>query len=293
MKVYQPTPFQAKLGLLYGPEKTGKTTLALGLPKPMVIMALDESIDRAIGRYLMQPEAAGMQVLEVGHQETMPYDSLRDIDPQTIVIRRYNSPLILPGQNVWGYQELWEGNMVPEFIWMMEHPTIESVVVDTGGIMWTIAHTAQLQRAQANKSRERLSQIEYSRPNEEMRRLLGFAKLRRKSVLFTHHEKTRWVDKEPAGITWDGWSHLGRYVDYIMEIELGLFCRKCQVPFPDTVGGLAPHARHKLDIDREVLPNLTMTSSGLNLSLTGLMVRNPTYQKVQEELLKSAIGGVQ
>ena len=274
----------------FGHNKTGKSSLLLSSPKPLIIYDLDRSIGRAIIRWHKQNPT--MRVKLVLESEALDYNLLNgDWD---VIIRQVVVPTYLPGQPVTGYINLWNDFFLQECIGGVDYP-IASLGIDTGTILWAIAHRAHLEKAQQNNSnRERLTQIEYGIPNMELRGIFNKARNSNKNFILVHHPKTAYgegpiedgrgnvkiVKNTPIGDTWDGFLHMGRAVDITVEHMLWRWCKW----EPCAQSGIAVHplwdSGHTAHdpMLQEIIPVLRIVESGYSLKMNGMIVPNPTVQ---------------
>ena len=209
----------------WGDIKTAKTTLGLSFPTPWVLFDFDLGFGRSKHRLpLIQP---GKTLIEIPWNIALTADILGAAD---MIVKSYKLPIKFPKQLVRGWLALWEEEVLPDITITMETSHIKSILYDTGTVMWNLGKDAQLERAQNAKkekdggTRESLSEIEYSMPNQEMRAVLGSAKHYGKNLYIPHHvggkyQATLLGKSERVGDTWDGWRHLGAVVDVIIKTE--------------------------------------------------------------------------
>lgn len=195
----------------YGDIKTGKTDFALTAPKPLVHFDLDLGFDRVAHRY---PTAKRLG----------PNDKLvNNVNYGGITVKRYSPPMVLPNQRVQGMEAMW-AELIADISYAYSDPKIASVTIDTATVMWAWATFAQLERAQnRDQNRIALQQIEYSRPNQEMRRILEASRLLGKNLILVHHltdiyEKkatVRGIEEVKTGERWAGFAHTGGIADVV------------------------------------------------------------------------------
>ncbi len=252
----------------WGDIKTAKTTLGLSYPTPWVLFDFDLGFARSKHRLpLIQP---GKTLIEVPWNMPLNRDILGAAD---MIVKSYKLPIKFPKQPVRGWLSLWEDEVLPDITMTMEAENINSLLYDTGTVMWNLGKDAQLERAQNNASnktaggtRESLSEIEYSMPNQEMRAVLGSAKHYGKNLYIPHHvggkyQPTMSGKSERVGDTWDGWRHLGAIVDVIVhtEFEIG----------PLLVG--MPSTR---------TPAARIETCGYTLGVEGKVILEPTFNLI-------------
>jgi len=218
-------PVDNLLLCVWGDIKTAKTTLALSFPTPIFHIDLDFSFRRAIPRFEDQ-----YSVLALSDDKPVTEALLGSAD---IITKQYQLPIKLSRGAVKGSLNLWEKQLVPDFITAVTSSNIKSIIVDTGSVMWKLDTDAQLDRVQQaasknNRTRENLIQIEYSQPNMEMRGLIGAVRTYGKNLCMTHHIGGIYQDHLTAqgkesirvGDTWDGFNHLGALVDVVIKTSI-------------------------------------------------------------------------
>ena len=281
----------------YGDIKTAKTTFALSMPTPMIDFDFDQSFGRVYYRFKKLHPNAKIKI--VPEQETLT-DQILD-GSYDLIIRKYKQPLRFPGRQATGFLDLWDNKVIPDFLKTYEAPAIKSVMVDTGSILWEMAHQAHLERVQqsssAHKKRQNLIQIEYARPNGECRALYQGARSNNKSMVSVNHlgikygmgiveetkgNKTEKVIKNdiPIGETWKGFGQLGQIVDVVVRSRLEQRC-SCGKTFDRPHNGvMSPalemeHGKH--EVDPKPLPTITIEECGYSLEAQGIKLENPTY----------------
>lgn len=250
----------------WGDVKTAKTTLGLSFPTPWLLFDFDLGFARSKHRLpKIQP---GKTLMEIPWNMPLSSDLLHSAD---MIVKSYKLPIKFPKQPVRGWLSLWEDEVLPDITMTMEADYIKSLLYDTGTVMWNLGKDAQLERAQnnsakKNETRESLSEIEYSMPNQEMRAVLGSAKHYGKNLYIPHHvggkyERTMSGRSERVGDTWDGWRHLGAIVDIIVHtgFETG----------PMLVG-MPPTKTPKIEIE----------TCGYTLGAEGKTLLEPTFEMI-------------
>lgn len=285
----------------YGDVKTGKSSVALTAPKPMVNFDFDQSFDRAAAR-LFEKEP-GLKVQRVWPGETITARHLEEAD---LIVRQYDMPLKIPGQPNEGFLAIWEGQFLPEILTAIAHPRIKSIVVDTGTIMWLMDHQAHLERVQRSndpnvKARQNLIQIEYARPNTEARAIYTGARNRRKNIISVHHLGAKYgtgqvevqkgnrtetvikhdmvIGQQPAGF-----SQTSSVVDVVLRNRIEVKCRRpeCAILgggyFEDNPGTRMQHGSH--GIDEKLTPTATFELCGYTLEAQNQKLINPDFLSV-------------
>ena len=215
----------------------------------------------------------------------------------------------MPGKPREGLLDLWENQIIPDMIQVHESD-IASVMVDTGTILWEIDHQAHLERVQKEalarekKPRESLIQIEYARPNKEIRAIYQMARATGKNLVSVNHlgakygvglvEERRGGRSEKVmksdvviGESWRGFSQLGQIVDLVLRTRLEYNCTKCQMWIPVAPNNTVPieieavHGKCKSYINMTPTPTGEIEECGYVLDAQGLKLPNPNYDSVK------------
>ncbi len=194
-----------------GDEATGKTTLALSAPLPIVSFQFDMGIERAIKGGKYEELFAGLTI------EVVPYDK----NPEgkswdsDITIFELPQPIQIDAMRLKGNSELWT-YFVTLIAAALGDPKVATIVVDTMTIARRTkanAHLEGLQQAayDANgnliivqgkpmKPREQLIQIEYGKVNDSIRDVyttgagVKWSDGRAKNLIAVHHLTDKRVD---------------------------------------------------------------------------------------------------
>ena len=250
--------------IIWGEDKTGKSTLALTAPKPLVYFQFDiGGKERAMWRF-EEEEKKGNIITHNKAKKLLDYPQpLRRPTMKTEAIK--------------GFRETWNQFLL-DYLDALENPKIASVVIDTGTLLWTFAAQCVLQEKQelqlarglqtGEKLRERLTQIEYAEPNSRMMAVFQGAKSQGKNLVVTHHardefkamptvngiEELRTGNREIAG-----WSKLGSIADLVVHTEY-----------------------KKTKEDKIPSMYATVDLSGVCLQVVGMVFKEPTYDKMQQ-----------
>jgi hypothetical protein len=244
---------------VWGDIKTAKTTFALTAPKPLFHMDLDLGFERAESRF-----EAGSEIHKINTNLSDFLSTMNGIPAETIITKRYPVPILWPGQNIQGMIALLEA-VTADIGAAYMAPSIKSVIVDTGTVLWTVSTSAQLERVQQrNDQRQRLQQIEYARPNAEMRALYGAARSYSTNLVITHHVGgvykeqlgNQGIESMRVGDTWSGFTGMGGVVDIVGRT------------------GISRNG------DKEITPMLQVETCGYSLALEGQVLENPTFASV-------------
>jgi hypothetical protein len=208
--------------VLWGEIKTAKTTFALTAPMPLVHLDFDQSLDRALWRF---PHLKCIKLDSPVSAEAM------DTAAQTydVIAIQYRQPIKWPGTAPKGFMDF-ENEVANDLRIAYENPTVKTIGIDTGTLMWNVATQAHLERVQrrsTEKDRQSLIQIEYSRPNADMRAFLEAARIHRKNLVSIHHvgglyKETLVRERKESvrvGDTWDGWNRIGGLADVKPQLD--------------------------------------------------------------------------
>jgi hypothetical protein len=189
--------------VLWGEEKTWKSSFAQSFPKPLFHMELDiGGFDRAAWRL-----PASTRILRLGVT-----DDLTDVtwSQWDIVTKPYPIPVQLEKlmgaqkigatvrfpRSVTGYKEVWQ-SFVVDYVTACQSGCA-SILFDSATQLWVVCHTSLLQEKQEiqlangvkpeNKDfREKLLPVEY--PNDRMRSIVYTAQSYHKNLILTHYPK--------------------------------------------------------------------------------------------------------
>ena len=170
-----------------GEEKTGKTTMALTFPKPLVHYDIDVGgFRRASWRLSTTDIVSRSYPKPIQIEKMLGSTSTRAVQPKKVV----------------GVKELWQ-QIVQNFVDDCMNPDIRSIVLDSATLLWNIAHNSYLQELQEKQLaqhlaktrtpfneddyRERLQPIEYGPANDRMRTLLHTARTFQKNLVLVHY----------------------------------------------------------------------------------------------------------
>lgn len=157
----------------FGPSGSMKSTFAFTWPKPMSIWDFDFGAHRAHGvgyrnglwTYYGDPE-----LIKV-HRPVLPNRSLTE---------RY--------AKLKGFITFWD-KFCEDFNADCEDSSIQTIVIDTGTVLWAIACDAYLEEIQQDApNRKQLIQIEYGEPNRRLTTLFQQARSYQKNLIMVHHE---------------------------------------------------------------------------------------------------------
>ena len=218
---------------IWGDDKTTKTTTALTAPRPIFYQEFDiggfRRANRNIGDNTIKEWYEAGQITHKKY--IMPFQ-LGDIDPVKNIIR--------PSKIIVGIKELWY-QWLADYMMALKSDKYESIVIDTGTLLWEITNTCYLQEKQEQQLplradgkgqdgkplRTQLQQIEYKEPNIRMRSITYQAQAHEKNLVMTHHSRDEYgIVKLRDGSYGEGrtgrkerngWSALGDSADVILQ----------------------------------------------------------------------------
>lgn len=269
-----------------GEEKTGKTTFALTLPRPIADFTFDiGGFERAADRFEKEIEAGDIVNFDIAlpiQGQGPAITALQNrVKPDAENIKIHQSGTVT------GYIELWYDVFMPKYIEVLLDPRFKSVLFDPGTMLWTVCTQTMLQEKQLkDPSRIRLLEIEYAEPNARMTTLIHAAREQGKNLAFIHYLRdARRSQVAPDGsvesVVWGkeqaGWSHFRKSADLIIETWL-----------KDKITGKLWSPSERVQVENEVKPDLIpqarITLDGLTLHTTGLNLKDPTWDKVTKAM---------
>lgn len=177
---------------IVGDEGTGKTTMALTFPRPLVHFDID------VGGY----RRAAWRLEDTTDITTksypMPIQTSKLMGQTTDASSRIRVP-----KKVEGMKEMWQ-QIVQDFVDACQNQEVKTLVLDSSTLLWNINHKTELQMIQErqvarqkkekanqpwddNDYRERLQPIEYGPANDRMRTLLHTARSFQKNLVLVHY----------------------------------------------------------------------------------------------------------
>ena len=254
---------------IWGPDKSCKTTLGLTFPKPLALFEFD-----------------------VGSYERAKYRFTEEVSKGLIIYNVYPTPIqanLAPTfqitEKLVGIKELWR-SFLQAYYEALTNPEIATLMIDTFTLNWEVGRQGFLQEKQESqgpneKLRERLLPIEYAEPNARMRAILHAAKSQNKHLVLTHHAKDEYKpmptergieDMRTGNKERAGWVPLGDVVDIMVETYLD---KKPALKQGNVV--IQP-------ADEKTVPYCKVCLSGVALELVGLEFREPSYDKIMEQI---------
>lgn len=252
---------------LYGDDKTGKSTLALTFPKPLVHFEFDlGGFDRAESRF--KEEVASGAIRSIPLMMPMQIQLVKD-NKGNVEAR--------PSKLVVGMKELWY-RFLGEYAQLAQKPDIATIAIDTATICWEICRLGFLQEkqeAQLDQSgrllpgqvlRERLLPIEYAEPNARMRSIYYAAKAYNKHLVLCHHSRDEYKpqrtdkgieDMRTGQRELAGWQSIGDMADVIVKTYLK---------------------------GNPQVPQCRVELCGLHLPAVGMEFQEPSYEKINSAI---------
>lgn len=179
---------------LVGKKKTGKTTLALTFPKPLVVFDFEMGVGRVEPRFMPK---TGVTV----HQMT----------PANPVLLKTKPELAM---------SFWL-NLLEEYNKALEDPKVKTIVFDTFTAVWEarrlgfLAELNEIAKKNGESQRKNLMPQEYFIPNSDMKQLLVQAQIHQKHLVVTHHTRPVYdTSGRDSGLEEpDGFKYTGDLVD--------------------------------------------------------------------------------
>ena len=253
-------------------EKSGKSTLALTAPLPIVCFSFDLGTDRAINGTKYDEWFKGLNICKV------PYNTEVSSawEGNDITIYELPRPIQLDQELLVGFEELWNYFILLCSRALMDK-AISTIVIDTMTLCRRIKCDAYLQELQeenikkGQRPRKQLLQIEYGHPNDSIRNIYDLAVSLGKNLVATHHLTDEYklfmksdgsTESMPTGVRLlEGLTGTYRYQDVAV--------RNTKVKNAITT---------KLEI------------CGYNLGLEGMIIPDPNWDKIAG-LISDSLGG--
>lgn len=279
---------------LEGNAGVGKSTFMYSAPTPMVVCAFDAGSNRALyGAMHTLFTGIDVQIVPYPHmfmEQPVNKDALplmqkwwKRNDGKAVTVYMLPEPIQM-GPKLDGVRYLWN-----EFKLLVDEaladPEIKTVGVDTGTIMRRVAidwHLETLQATPNGKDRLQLLQIEYGKPNDQVRAVYATAQNiceyasmtgQVKNFIVTHHMDDVYVLKPNASGVMEsyatGQEQLAGLKDTYRYVDVALRMEKSQV-----AGAKAGTQMSVIDAE--------FMKCGYDLSLEHGKIRNPTWDTLAE-----------
>ncbi|KKL50688.1 hypothetical protein LCGC14_2302980 [marine sediment metagenome] len=256
-----------------GEKASGKTTLALSAPLPMVSFNFDMGIERAIKGGKYEELFAGLDILIVPYSKDAT--QLGDVPPwegHDITIFELPTPIQLDSMRLMGNIALWT-YFVNLAAAALADPKVPTIGVDTMTMARRTKASANLENLQnaayddqgnrigSVRPREQLQQIEYGKVNNAIRDVYVTAEGSKKNLIATHHI----TDERKAMPGADG------------RIEQTLTGNRVLEGLGDT-HNFVDVAILMSEEDGEIKG--TLLKNGYNIAQKGIVLNNPTWDSI-------------
>ena len=236
---------------LYGARKTGKTTLGLSCPKPLIVFDFEDGVSVVERQYIPDPD--GITVVPIAEP-------------------LLNLPRAAKPKNA---KKVWL-ELLTAYNKYMEDDTVKTIVFDTFTSVWELCRYASLQDIieETGKSRVQLQQVEHGPANRMMKNLIVQGRLHKKLIVLVHHVRNKYVTNSQGESVQsniqepDGFKAAGDLVDII------LYFTKDMVKIGDTV---------------KKMPVVEIQDCRLSMAAEGLVLPTPNYETLFN-LIKSLRG---
>lgn len=187
---------------LDGLEAVGKSTFAHTAPLPIVSFSFDLGFDRALYGTQFDRYFAELKIVKhkyVQGEQPPKREPDADITTYQLIPRLQLDPSRLAG-----YMELW-AYFNTAFVEACMDEQVSTIVIDTLTLLTKYKQDAYLQELQqktpqGQPARQQLQQIEYSRPNSDIRTVINTANGMGKNLVITNHLR----DEYKQGVKPDG-----------------------------------------------------------------------------------------
>lgn len=192
---------------IVGKMKTGKTTLGLSAPKPLVVFDFELGVDRVEPRYLKDMDKVTV-IPYVGEMA-----ALRRREVENIKKLKKLAAADVGGRSA-SAKSFWN-KLLRDFNQALEDESVKSIMFDTFSSVWEARRLAFLEEIQErDPNRTSLTPTEYFIPNTDMKMLITQALLHDKLLLLVHHTRSKYVNnQETSEEEPDGFKYTGDLVD--------------------------------------------------------------------------------
>lgn len=209
---------------IVGRMKTGKTTLGLSAPKPLIIFDFEQGVNRIEPKYLKDMD----KVKVVSYAAEMMTLRKKEIENIKRVKKLVTTATVISAEVFWI-------KILQDYNAALEDANITSIMFDTFSSVWEARRLAFLEEVQkAEPDRKQLTPQEYFIPNVDMKMLITQAGLHNKILIVTHHTRSKYVagvetaEEEPDGF---------KYTSDLIEVEVWMSKRMSQQPLRMTPYG--------------------------------------------------------
>lgn len=186
-----------------GEPSTGKSTWAHTSPLPIVSFSFDLGFDRAVYGTQFDKYFKGLKVVK--HKYNMQVtEAPKIVAGDDITCYEMVPPLQADPSRLTGFMELWN-YFNGAFVEACINPAVSTIVIDTLTLLTKYKQDAYLQELQqktplGQQARQQLQQIEYGRPNSDIRTVINTANGMGKNLVVTNHLR----DEYKQGVKPDG-----------------------------------------------------------------------------------------
>lgn len=199
----------------------GKSTLAMTAPKKVVVLNSDMGADGALNGFMFDSLFKRFKCQTIDYRGATE-DSWKDFD---ITIVEFPAPLTLRSEVLVGKKEMWD-SFLRLFVDACEDKEVRTIVLDTATI-WrrhrADAHLQALQeknKADGEKPRQQLQQIEYGRPNDDIRALYTYTQSIKKNLVAIHHLTDEYInDKATGNRIMEGLNNTYNFMDWAVQMD--------------------------------------------------------------------------
>lgn len=182
---------------IWGKEKSGKSTVSLSFPKPIVHFDIDVGGFARASRRLSDLKGITSKPYPVPLQIDKLMGSTTEEVNNRITVR-------IP-KKVVGMRELWQ-SIIQDYVDACQDKDVKTIVMDSATGLWSICHQSYLQEKQEmqmqqgvkdtdREFREQLTSIEYVKPNDRMKSLIYTSRSFGKNLVLTHYPRDVYRDK--------------------------------------------------------------------------------------------------
>ena len=227
---------------LVGEPKSGKTDWSLTAEPPIKHEEFDlGGFERAAWRY-KKPIKEGLittQVFQVKGEkdEADKHVALQQLKGQ--ISNDLSSATKVTSPDLIGWKELWYA-FLNQYIEDVTSGKYRTIIIDSATNLWPICHKSLLQEkqeilrrtSQGQRTRERLTQIEYGEANDRFLPVIQAAREMEVNLIVVHHtteeRKEMLIDGKIENVETghsipQGWRHMRKWIDLEIWFDMGLF----------------------------------------------------------------------
>ncbi len=253
---------------LVGEPKSGKTDWALTAEGPIKHEEFDlGGFDRAAWRFKekVQTKMIETQVFQVaGAEDNDKHVALGMLKGQ--IGNDLSSATKVTQPDTVGFKELWY-SFLTQYVKDVTSGKYKTIIIDSATALWPICHRALLQEKQeaarkasgGQKTRERLTEIEYGPANDRFLPMIQAAREMDVNLILVHHtteeRQDLMVDGKVAKVLTGrmlpaGWRHMRKWIDLEIWFEMGQFpANQVDPKFEMKVGAIPTIAATKSTVE--------------------------------------------